>query len=211
MTTTIAIPRLHVITDEVQQDRYSHVELAEIAVANGSDGIQYREKRALELSTRISVANSMAEVCGKSNAMLIVNDHVEVAAAVSAPAIHLGQEDETVDFARKKLAAGTVIGGTANSLDEAIRVDQLDVDYLGIGPVFGTKSKNSPAPTMGLKTLAEICSACRHPVIAIGNIQLENVEAVMAAGAHGVAVISAICCATDVASATRAFCTELGL
>lgn len=211
MSSKVELPRLHVITDEVFQDRYSHLELAEITVAAGADGVQYREKRAMELDVRISTASAMNEVCSQANSMLIVNDFVDVALAISAPAVHLGREDEAIASARSKLSDETIIGGTANSLHEATRVDQFDIDYLGVGPVFGTSSKKAPAPTLGLAMLAEICKSCRHPVIAIGNVQVRDIESVLQAGAHGVAVISAICCAADVAKSTREFCVELGL
>lgn len=205
------VPRLHVITDETLQDRYSHLELAELTVQAGADGVQYREKRDVQMSERLSTAERMNRVCESSNVMLVVNDFVEVALNVNAPAIHLGQEDESIESARKILPRDTVIGGTANAVQDAIELDKLDIDYLGVGPVFGTASKASPAPTLGLAALTEICDACDHPVVAIGNIQVHNVEAVLKTGAHGVAVISGICCAMDVSAATREFCAELGL
>ena len=104
-----------------------------------------------------------------------------------------------------------MIGGTANSLDEALLVSELDVDYLGVGPVFGTSSKASPAPSLGISYLREICQRVSKPVIAIGNIQLRNVVEVIEAGAYGIAVLSAICCADDVMQVTSDFCEILAL
>lgn len=153
----------------------------------------------------------MRQICEKSDAQLIVNDFVNVAIQANVNAVHLGRTDESVSSARAMLPEDTMIGGTANSLDEAIQVVEIDVDYLGVGPVFGTSSKDSPAPPLGIARLREICERVGKPVIAIGNIQLENVATVIEAGAHGVAVLSAICCAADVGQTTRDFCDILAL
>lgn len=201
-----AIPRLHVITDETLQTRYSHVELARLCVAAGADGIQYREKREKSQNEHLQSVRQMRQICDKANAQLIVNDFVDVAIQADATAIHLGRTDKSIPAARAILPEDVMIGGTANSLDEAIQVSKLDVDYLGVGPVFGTSSKDSPAAPLGIAVLREICHQVDKPVIAIGNIQLGNVAEVIKAGAHGVAVLSAICCAEDVSQATRELC-----
>lgn len=151
----------------------------------------------------------MREVCDSAGATLIVNDFVEVAVKANANAVHLGRSDESIQSARDRLPKDTMIGGTANSLGEALQVAELDVDYLGVGPVFGTTSKASPAPPLGISALREICQRIEKPVVAIGNIQLQNVSSVIAAGAHGVAVLSAICCAENVAQAASVFCEIL--
>lgn len=203
------IPRLHVITDEILQTRYSHVELARLCVDAGADGIQYREKREKSQGEHVSSVVSMKQICDAAGATLIVNDFVEAAIQANATAVHLGRTDESIESARVRLSDDTTIGGTANSLDEALRVAKLDVDYLGVGPVFGTTSKASPAPPLGIPALREICQQIQKPVIAIGNIQLRSVQAVIDAGAHGVAVLSAICCAEDVAQITSEFCEIL--
>lgn len=206
---TSSIPRLHVITDEILQNRYTHVELTRLCVDAGADGIQYREKREKPQSEHVQAVNAMRQICCSVGAQLIVNDFVDVAVQTNATAVHLGRSDESIPYARALLTAGTTIGGTANSLDEALQVAELDVDYLGVGPVFGTSSKVSPAPPLGLGTLREICQQVKKPVIAIGNIQTHNVANVIEAGAHGIAVLSAICCAPDVARATQNFCEIL--
>ena len=203
------IPRLHVITDETLQTRYTHLELARLFVDGGADGIQYREKRGKLESEHIQSVIGMREICEGHGATVIVNDFVEVAIQANATAVHLGRTDESIQSARVRLSADTMIGGTANSLDEALQVAELDVDYLGVGPVFGTTSKAEPAPPLGISAFREICQRIKKPVIAIGNIQLQNVAAVVSAGAHGVAVLSAICCAEDVVQATSEFCEIL--
>lgn len=205
MTSGRAIGRLHVITDEVLQSRFTHAELAQRAVEGGADAIQYREKRPLTTRELVEAATAAGRAIGGSGASLIVNDRVDVA-AVAAADVHLGRDDLEPCAARSLLGAEAVIGGTANSLEEALRVAAEPVDYVGVGPVYGTTSKGDrAAPRMGLERLAEIAAAVPKPMIAIGGIQAENVAEVMAAGAHGIAVLSAVVCRDDPAAAARAF------
>ena len=205
MTSGRTVARLHVITDEVLQDRFTHAELARRAADGGADAIQYREKRPLTTRELVEAAAAAGRAIGGSGASLIVNDRVDVASAASAD-VHLGRDDLEPGAARSLLGAEAVIGGTANSLEEALRVAAQPVDYIGAGPVYGTASKGArAAPRMGLERLAEIAAAVSKPVIAIGGIQAENVAEVMAAGAHGIAVLSAVVCRDDPAAAARAF------
>lgn len=199
------IGRLHVITDEVLQTRYSHQELAGLAAAGGADAIQLREKRQHTTAELMQVASRIAEDCSSTGALFVVDDYVDVAAAVGAPAVHLGRNDLPVAVARRILGEDAIIGGTANSLEEAVRVAAGPVDYLGVGPIFGTKSKANPAPVMGLDTLRLIVEACPVPIIAIGSITPESVPDVLATGAHGVAVLSGIVCQPDPTEATRRY------
>ena len=205
MTSGRAVGRLHVITDEVLQSRFTHAELAQRAAEGGADAIQYREKRPLTTRELVEAATAAGQAIGGSGASLIVNDRVDVA-AVAAADVHLGWDDLEPCAARSLLGAEAVIGGTANSSEEALRVAAEPVDYVGVGPVYGTTSKGDrAAPRMGLERLAEIAAAVPKPVIAIGGIQAENVAEVMAAGAHGIAVLSAVVCRDDPAAAARAF------
>ena len=197
------IPRLQVITDETVQARFGHAELAELAARGGADAVQYREKRPLTTRQLLDVARAMREVCDRERAMLIVDDRADVALSVRAPALHLGRNDLDVATARAILGSDAVIGGTANSYEEAARVWQTGVDYIGVGPIYGTRSKMNPAPDMGLETLARICADSPVPVVAIGSITAERIPDVIAAGAHGVAVLSAVVTADDPLAATR--------
>lgn len=204
------IGRLHVITDEVLQSRFTHVELAAAASAGGADVIQYREKRPTSTSEMIRVSDLMGVACREFGATLLVDDRVDVAAAVGAAAVHLGRDDLPSEVARRILGPDAVIGGTANSVEEAVRVARQPIDYLGVGPVFGTTSKGDrAAPMLGLERFADICAAVDKPVIAIGSITVDRVADVLAAGAHGVAVLSAVVCQDDPRAATRAFADEI--
>ena len=198
-----AIGRLHVITDEQLQSRYSHAQLAAFAAAGGADLVQFREKRPRTTRELIETACAIQAAIGDAPTALLIDDRVDVAAATNA-AVHLGRDDLPPDIARRILGPGAIIGGTANSLEEAQRVAAQPVDYLGVGPVFGTTSKGDrAAPMLGLDALREIVAAIDKPVIAIGSITADNVASVLETGAHGVAALSAVVCADDPQAATR--------
>ena len=204
------VGRLHVITDEVLQDQFTHAELAAAAAAGGADVIQYREKRPISTREMIRVTGLMSLACEDLGASLLIDDRVDVAAAVGATAVHLGREDLPPEVARQILGPDAIIGGTANAVEEAVEVARQPVDYLGVGPVFGTTSKgNRAAPMLGLERFAEICAAVDKPVIGIGNITVNRVADVLAAGAYGVAVLSAVVCQDDPQESCRAFANEI--
>jgi len=197
--------RLHVITDEVLQTRYSHAEVAALAIRGGADTVQYREKRPLLTRELIEDAGAVKGACEDGGVACIVDDRADVAAAVRADGLHLGRDDLPVSVARSLLGPDVLIGGTANSVEEARRVWQQPIDYLGVGPVYGTRSKANPAPVLGIEVLRAIASECPVPVIAIGNITADRVGEVLDAGAHGVAVLSAITCAENPEATARTF------
>ena len=197
---------LHVITDETLQDRFSHAELAARVAEGGGAVVQFREKRPRTTQELVEAARRVREALADSRTIVVVNDRADVAAAVEAEGLHLGQHDLDPSVARKLLGPRVVIGGTANSLAEAIAVAARgNIDYLGVGPVFGTRSKARPAPALGVDELRRIVEAVDKPVIAIGTITVERVAEVLDAGARGVAVLSAVVCARDPARETARF------
>ena len=198
------IPRLHVITDAVVQSRHDHAALARLALDGGADCVQFRDKRPLATAVLAGIAKQIVRECARHGALAVVNDRADVALAAAAGGVHLGRNDLDIGTARRILGDGVVIGGTANSYEEALRVCATDVDYVGVGPVYGTRSKANPAPDLGLATLARIVQDCPKPIIAIGGIDADNVAAVMAAGAHGVAVLGAVVGAADPVAAVAA-------
>ena len=204
------VGRLHVITDEVLQTRFSLVELAAAAAAGGADIVQYREKRQVATREMIRAARLISLTLQHTDTTLLVDDRVDVARAVGASAVHLGRDDLPPEAARRILGPDALIGGTANSVEEAVEVARQPVDYLGVGPVYGTTSKGDrAAPMLGLERFAEICAAVDKPVIGIGSITVDRVADVLAAGAYGVAVLSAIVCQDDPQAACRAFADEI--
>ncbi len=167
--------------------------------------MQFREKRTRLTRELIDDAGAVARTCHATGASCIIDDRVDVAAAVGASGVHLGRDDLPVKVARQFLGAGILIGGTANSIEEARRVWQQPIDYLGVGPVYGTQSKANPAPVLGIEQLEGIARECPVPVIAIGSITADRVGEVLDTGAFGMAVLSAITCAGDPEAATRGF------
>ncbi len=197
-----SIGRVHVITDESLQDRWSHIELARLAVSGGADSVQFREKRSREVSDLVSLARAICHEVKSGGARCLVNDRVDVALASGADGVHLGSDDMATDRARRELGESAIVGATANTLKQAIEVSRMPVDYLGVGPVFGTASKSNPAPALGLDSLERIVEAVEIPVIAIGNITVAMVSEVLGTGAYGIAVLSAVVLADDPAKAT---------
>lgn len=203
MTPPRRVGRLHLLTDETLQSRFSHVKLAGMAVEGGADAVQYREKRAVSREARVEVARAMARRVEGGRTSLIVNDSVEIALACGAAGVHLGREDSSPELARERLGGELLVGATANDVEEALRVGRGPVDYLGVGPVFGTTSKARPAPVLGLDSLRRIVSLSSRRVIAIGGIGLDNLDDVLETGVHGVAVLSAFAGASDPAAVAR--------
>jgi len=197
------VPRLHVITDEAQQQRYSHLELAALAAEGGAEAVQLREKRPRATRELIALAQAMRAVLSPRQVPLLVNDRLDVALGAGAEGAHVGRDDPEPALARRLLGWPALLGATANSLDEARAAARAPVDYIGVGPVYETRTKARPAPTLGLDGLAAIVAAVDKPVIAIGGITAERVGAVLAAGAWGVAATAAVVGQADPAAATR--------
>jgi thiamine-phosphate pyrophosphorylase len=196
------IGRLHVLTDIQLQNRFSHVELTKLAIAGGADIIQFRQKQG---STRamIETASRMKALCSKAGVTFIVNDRLDIAVASDADGVHLGQDDFPIQLARKILGDQKIIGGSAGDIDEAVRCIAEGADYIGFGPIYLTSSKDDAGPATGIRLITELAAKTDLPIIAIGGINSGNASEIIRAGAHGVAVISAVCCSEDPTEATR--------
>jgi thiamine-phosphate pyrophosphorylase len=201
--TPLRVPRLHVITDVVLQRRHDHLALTLAAIAGGADLVQLRDKQATDEEIE-PIARAMLQRCRARGALCLLNDRVGLAARLHADGAHVGAEDMAPAAARGLLGPQALLGATANDLSTALALAAAPIDYLGVGPVFGTRSKARPAPTLGLEGLAAICRAVTVPVIAIGGITADRIAEVLAAGAHGIAVLGAVAHAPDPAAATAA-------
>lgn len=206
------VGRLHVLTDFHFQQRHSHAALARLAVAGGADTVQFRQKAG---TVRDLLANlrPVVAVCREAGVPLVVDDHLDLALAVGADGVHLGQLDLPVADARAVLdrcgGPTRLVGATATTAEEAAAAEAAGADYVGFGPVFPTGSKANPASVKGLAGLARACAAVRIPVVAIAGITPERVRAVLEAGAHGVAVMTAVTTAPDPWAATARFREEI--
>ena len=195
------IGRLIVITDVEVQSKYTHEQLAELACAGGAEVIQLRDKH-LSDDELARIAERVLGICDAYGAQLIINDRVQVAKVVGADGVHVGRDDMPVQEARVVLGSAAVIGTSATSADEARAAHRAGADYIGVGHVFATTSKIKPTPPIGLETLADAARNVSRPVIAIGGINESNAAEVIRAGAHGIAVIAAVCTADDPRAAT---------
>jgi thiamine-phosphate pyrophosphorylase len=204
------VGRLHVLTDETLQNRFSHAQLAALAARGGADAVQFREKRRRSTRELLRLLAELRGVVEQRGVLLVVNDRVDVALAGGARAVHLGRTDMDPKHARRILGREVLIGATANDRSEAQRLSGPAVDYLGVGPVFATSSKAAPAPVLGPEGLRRIVEAVDKPVIAIGGIDVSNAGEALAAGAHGIAVLSAVVGQRDPLEQTRRLCETIG-
>ena len=174
-----------------------------MAIRGGADTIQYRQKSG---STRemIRIAAQMKQVCSDQGVPLIVNDRVDVAIAAGADGVHLGQDDFPIPLAREFLGQEMIIGASASNMQEVEKCLLDGADYVGLGPIYPTTSKDDAGSVKGIAGLVQVVKAVPVPIIAIGGIGLDNVSEILRTGAHGVAVISSVCCQEDPEKATKA-------
>ena len=177
------------------------VRTARIAAENGATAVQLRAP-GWKKRQWLMAARDLEAVLAPLGVPLIINDQVDVALAVGADGVHVGQEDLPVAEVRALIGPDAFLGLSVTNLDELADVP-AGVDYLGIGPVYPTGSKPDAAPATGVAAFATIVAAAHLPVVAIGGIHAGNCAPLFAAGAQGIAVISAICGQTDPVRATR--------
>jgi thiamine-phosphate pyrophosphorylase len=193
--------RVYVITTSLPRLGRDHLGIAQAAVRGGATVVQFRDKMMTDAEFA-ATATRLLEITRPAGVPLIINDRVEIAIAVGAAGVHVGQHDAQVREVRRSLPANMIVGGSATNLAEAIEVSDAGADYLGVGPVFSTGSKADATPPMGTEELASICRAVRQPVVAIGGITPQNLEQIIKAGAAGAAVIAAVAEAPDMVGAT---------
>jgi len=167
-----------------------------MAFAGGAQFVQYRNKD-FDPTRDLGSLRKLAQLAEDLERTLIINDDVSLAIEVGAQGVHLGKGDGSPAEARKLLGSQAVIGATVHSMEELDALRGMQIDYIGVGPVFGTRSKETGLPDLGLQHLAVICDASPFPVIGIGSIKADNVSQVIQIGATGVAVLSAFCLAPD--------------
>jgi thiamine-phosphate pyrophosphorylase len=199
----MAAPELHVLTDRYWSRGRDTLEVARAAIAGGADVIQLRDKDA---STRELIAQGRAlrELTRATGVRLIVNDRVDVALAVEADGVHVGQDDMPVAIARQLMGPDRLVGASAGTLEEALAAAAAGASYLGVGPIYETRGKSDAGAPTGPELLRLIRMQVALPLIAIGGITVERVPEVMSAGASGIAVITAVVSADDITAATRA-------
>lgn len=193
--------RLHLVTDSALCGARGILAVVEAAVRGGVTCVQLREK---SLATRAFVerARALKAWLGPLGVPLLINDRVDVALACGADGVHVGQNDMAPEDVRR-LMPGGLIGLSVESLAQLAAAERAPVDYYGVSPVFATRSKHDAAPALGLDGLWAIRAGTRRPLVAIGGIDAGNAADVMAAGADGLAVVSALCSSADPEAAAR--------
>jgi len=203
----------YLVTQQTLSDGRSTVDIVEKAIEGGVDAIQLREKE-MSAKDRYELGQTLRELTAEAGVNLLVNDRVDLARAIDADGVHLGQSDLPISVAREQLGDDAIIGASVSTVSEARLAAITGADYLGVGAIYGTTSKPE-APTaddgLGLDALADIVQTVRIPVTAIGGITAENAAEPIAAGASSVAVISAITAADDPAAAARALADSTDL
>ena len=193
---------LYLVTDRGWCGRRSVEEVVEMAVRGGVAYVQLREK---ELPTRLFVEEAIRikKLLTSLGVPLIINDRLDVALAVGAEGIHVGQDDIPYEIARKLLGPKAIIGLSVETWEDVKRAQALDCDYLGISPVFATPTKADTKAAWGIEGIARIRAYSRHSLVAIGSLHAGNAADAVRAGADTLAVVSAICAATDPEEASR--------
>ena len=192
---------LYAVTDRSWLGGHTLYQDVEAAIKGGATFIQLREKN-LDEEHFLEEAKEIKELCKKYRVPFVINDNVDIALAMDADGVHVGQSDMEAGMVREKLGPDKIIGVSAQTVEQAILAEQKGADYLGVGAVFPTGSKDD-AVEVSHDTLKAICEAVHIPVIAIGGISTGNVMELSGSGICGIAVISAIFAKPDIETAAR--------
>ena len=187
----IMLPKIYPITD-ASITKLSHAEQVRRLIAGGASFIQLREKYASPRDFYQDAENAL-EIARESRTKIIINDRVDMALALKADGVHLGQDDLPTEEARKFLGEKAIIGFSTHNLKQVLEAVELPVDYIAVGPVFATKTKENPDKIVGLETIKQVRDVIgSFPLVAIGGITFENFPEVLRTGADSVAIISGL-------------------
>lgn len=192
---------LYAVTDRHWLHGRSLYSVVKQSLDGGATFLQLREK-SLDDAAFLAEAKELQALCRSYRVPFIVNDNVDIALAVDADGVHVGQHDMAAGDVRAKLGSDKILGVSAQTVEQAKRAEAQGADYLGVGAVFPTGTKDDAAP-LSHDTLRAICEAVSIPVVAIGGITLENLPQLAGSGISGIAVVSAIYAAADIPAATR--------
>ncbi|QIQ22364.1 thiamine phosphate synthase [Zophobihabitans entericus] len=185
------------------------VRTTDLAVKNGVTAVQLRSEHSLNRKQWYEAGLALKQLLSSTSVPLFINDQVDVALAVDADGVHVGQSDLPVDVVRRLIGADKFLGLSVSNLAELNNVPWNLVDYLGIGPVFPTTSKTNAAPALGVAGLQTLVAQKCCPAVAIGGINSSNLAPVVQTGVEGVAVVSAICGQVDIAQVTKQLMTQI--
>ena len=203
-----SLSSLYIILDPSVCPARPLVEVLTVAAEAGAPLFQYRNKTA-SMKEAYGEALALRQAAAKAGVLFIVNDRCDLALAVDADGVHLGQGDLPLDLARRVMGLDKLIGISTHNLDQVRDASAGKPDYLGFGPIFTPGSKQDHDPVVGLEGLRAMRRLTSLPVFAIGGIQIDQAGEVMRAGANGVTVISAILKAPDISYAVNAFLAQM--
>ena len=192
---------VYAVTDRAWLNGKTLEEQVEKAIQGGATLIQLREKQ-LHYDDFLEQAIKIKKITAQYHIPFIINDNVEIALAVDADGVHVGQKDMQANMVRKKLGENKIIGVSVQTLEQALSAEKNGADYLGVGAVFSTSTKQD-ASEVSFETLQNICKAVSIPVVAIGGINIKNIAKLKNSGIDGVAVVSAIFAQKDITKATQ--------
>ena len=193
---------LYLVVDEVFYGGHDLISDLRIALDEGVELLQLRQKQAGDRHF-LSRARQLKNLCAAYRLPLIINDRPDIAFLAAADGLHLGQDDLSIDSARRIVGEEMPIGRSTHSLEQALTAVAEGADYIGFGPVFKTPSKENPDPVVGIESLQEVVRRVSVPVVAIGGIDSANISQVCATGVAAVAVIRAILARSDFKQATH--------
>ena len=199
---------LYLVTDRELSLGRSLSEIVEKAVSGGATIVQLREKNT-ETRDFLMLARKLKEILRPRNIPLIINDRMDIALASGADGIHVGQSDMPVEEIRRYLGKDALIGLSVESVEDIEDANKLDIDYIGISPVYTTPTKKELTSGLGLDGVREISELSRFPSVAIGGINRENTAEIIRSGADGIAVVSAICSADNPEKASQELYREV--
>jgi thiamine-phosphate pyrophosphorylase len=199
---------LYVITDRELSKGRPLEEVVNVALEGGATVIQLREKKLTDREIFI-MGMKIKPLIQKADACFIINDRIDLALALDADGVHLGQSDLPLNIARKLMGEKKIIGISVKTIEEAQEAEAQRANYLGVGSIYPTKTKKDTGPIVGPQRISQIRKAVNLPIVGIGGIQLHNIKEVIKAGAVGIAVVSAVMGAPDMAEACRAMKTEV--
>lgn len=183
---------LYLVLDPVLTEKLGMVRTAELAVQGGATIVQLRAPQ-WKKRQRYECALELKTVLDSYHVPLIIDDDIDIALAVDADGVHVGQKDLPADVTRRLMGKDKIVGLSINNEEQMNLVDPMTVNYVGIGPVFSTKTKTDAEPAFDLKGLSSLAQLCPVPAVAIGGIKAEHIEAISQTKVQGVAVVSAIC------------------
>lgn len=202
------ISKLHIITTSPQ--------VAAAACHGGADWVQLRLKQVSD-SEYEATARELIAICRQYNACVVINDNVHVAVAAGADGVHLGKSDTAPETARKMLGPDAIIGCTANTYDDIVRLAGMPINYIGLGPFRYTRTKQNLSPILGAEGYNTLIGKLKEnkitapPIIGIGGIVIDDVPLLMSTGLYGIAVSGAISNASDIEATTQQFIQSLQL